>query len=223
MDVGVLGRGPQVRLPGVVVAAHDGRLGEVVDDDGQVRTGARQRRHVPQVQGVDGHDLVDEAALLEDLEPVDDGRADQPVRVGLLVVEMADALELRIGQVALVEDARRRAWSSRGTQPTTAPIHSCAAAWREHRVGVLERVGRLHQDGALDAGRTQLGLQLGGREGAVDGPVVRHQPGVRDLLEVPEVLVAIDDHARHPIRPLPAADDAGGRHGSRSRALESSG
>ena len=123
-----------------------------------------------EVQRVYRHDLVDEVALLEHAQSVEDAWTDQPIRISLGVVEMPDAAEVRVAQVALVEDP-----GARGGVLERQPAHDRAdpralGCVGQHRVGVLERVRGLDEDRPVDAGRRELRLELVRGERAVIGP-----------------------------------------------------
>ena len=86
---------------------------------------------------------------------------------------------------------------SSGTQPTTPTDPGVGRRLLEHVLGVGVAVGRLDQHGVRDPGRRKLRLKLRRLKRPRDRPERRHQPRIRDAIQVPEVLVGVDDELGH--------------------------
>jgi hypothetical protein len=87
--------------PWLELAARDRRLAEVIDDDLQPRVAVRQPRNVPEVPREDGGDLEYELVPGEQCEALADSVARQPVRVRLIVHQMAYAAKRGVVHPAL--------------------------------------------------------------------------------------------------------------------------
>ena len=71
----------------------------------------------------------------------------------------------------------------------------------KHILGVGVAVGRLNQYGVGHAGGRELRLQLGRLEGAANRAGIGCQPRIRDALQVPQMLVSIDEVFWHRLAP----------------------
>ena len=67
----------------------------------------------------------------------------------------------------------------------------------EHGVGVEVGAGGLDEHGRPDSGAVEQRLEVGGLERPPDRVVVVRHPGLGLPVEVPEVVVGIDDHRGH--------------------------
>ena len=170
------------------------RFGKVVDDESQPGVASGELGHVAEVIGKDGRQLEQQPALLEQAERRLDVAAQEPVRVGLLVDEMADSAQLRpTSQV--VEPA---ACDSDVVEP--APRRDGADPLRlldqvEHVVGVLVARRTLDEHRRSDAALCEQRLEVAWLERPIDHLVLLRHPRLRDERGVPKVMVGIDDHA----------------------------
>jgi hypothetical protein len=118
-------------------------VGQVIEDHPQRGVPLGERRHVTQVPGQHGDDVERDAAALEQRQPFPHLRAEQPVWVGLVVDEVADAGEAR--PFAQLAEARGRLVRPVQRDPAH---HSGDLGVRrrdlEHRLGVRRGIVRLH-------------------------------------------------------------------------------
>jgi len=194
VDAGEAGRLDEVLAPAVHAAFADQRLGDVVDHERQLREPPREHRHVTQVAGAEQQ--VERHALPFELaQPPQHGVAHEPVVVGLVVGDVADAHERRVapqlrdhlgaalaGQVHPAHHARQE----------TAPL-----AQLERPARLLEAVAGLDEDRPVDPRFEQQRLEVAGQVVPAQRLELRPaHPGVVEAGQIPEVLVRVD-HRGH--------------------------
>ena len=179
-------------------------------------------RHVAEMAREDARKLEDQLPFLQQREALEHLVPEDPVRVALVVDQVPEAAELRPAQ-ELVEPLARPL----GREEVDPGDHAADPRVRgrvlEHRVGVEVGAGGLDEHRRPDSGAVEQRLEVGGLERPPDRVVVVRHPGLGLPLEVPEVVVGVDDHRGHGSdsdvrapRRGPAA--AGGRRGALPRA-----
>jgi hypothetical protein len=173
----------------------------VVQDHPQRGVPLGEHRHVAQVPGQHGDDVERDAAALEQRQPFPHLRTQQPVGVGLVVDEGADAGEARPrpqpGELGgrLVRPVQRHPGHHAGDLGVRRRDF-------EHRLGVRGGVVRLDQDSPVHSGRGGPAPEVLEAERPVDGGVLRPlQPLVTQPFGIPQVQVRVDHHAVHPATP----------------------
>ena len=143
----VRGRRRSSSRPVVHPVGAERRLAEVVDHDRQPGERRGKLGHVAEMAREDARQLEDQLPLLEQREALEHVVAEDPVRIGLVVDEVADAAQLRPAQRARRGARASRSAESRSTQAITAPIHGVRGCVLEHRVGVGVGAGGLDEHG----------------------------------------------------------------------------
>ncbi len=150
------------------------------------------RQHSAQVlrehpDHVEGH-----ARVFEQPEAGVDVGAQEPVRVGPVVDEVANAAEQR----PLEELAQPLAGDIGFVQRNVADHprdKGIAVSHLEHEISVVVVVRGLHEYAAGHSGRREFGQHLVHADGAIQHARVGAEPGVLGPVEVPDVLVRVDD------------------------------
>ena len=193
MDVGARGGSAKGRRPGTQLAAAERRLAEMVDHDGQLRERTRELGHVAEVPRVDAGKLEDHAGPLEQRKALEHGVLQDPVRIVLIVDQVAEAAQT--GPAAQLAEALCGALGRAEVDPADHGADpGVALGLLQHRVGVRVGVGRLHQHGPRHAGPDELRRELLRLERPADAGMSVPHPRQRFALEIPEVVVCIDDH-----------------------------
>ncbi len=192
MDVGTGCGAPQQSRPRLPTAFGDRRLRQVVDDQPQRRVPLGQGDDVFEMTRQDGDDVEGQLALGEQAQAVLDLLTDHPVRVRFVVDQVPDTHEPGI-PAALVE-LRGGVVRPLQRHPSDDPGDPGPPVGDlEHVVGVLGGVGRLDDHRTIDPGRGELRLQFDLLERPVERAEVRGQPRVLDPVQIPQVLVGVDD------------------------------
>ena len=198
--VGQGGEGADVGGPGFEGAGGDGRLAQVVEDEGEFGQGGGRLDAGGSWCGQDDQ-VVDQAGVGDGGQTAAYVRAQQPLRVGLALDLVADALEvLAAGEFAqpgeLVGDVRA---GEVGPADDSRDQVVLGGEGQELR-GLLGHGDRLDEDGAVDSGRAGLGGEV--RHGEV-APERRCRSGDPVLVpdgQVPDVVVGVDTVMAAPIR-----------------------
>ena len=154
-------------------------------------------RHVPKVVREDRHDVERQVERGEPCQARSDVGPDEPVGVGLVMDEVADAPQA-MAETGLDRPGRRIGVVQR-RPADDAQDPGVGRPGLGHRIGVGEAVGGLDEDGAVDPGPRQLGHEVRRREASEDGVLGGRRPGIPAGGQVPDVLVRVDSPGR-PIR-----------------------
>ena len=119
------------------------------------------------------------------------------MRVGLVVDEMADAPQLRLPR-ELAESLARTLGRAQVDPGDHAADPRVRGRVLEHRIGVGVGAGGLHEHRPRHAGPREQRLEVVRLERAPDDGVLGRHPGQGFPLEIPEVLMRVDDHGLAP-------------------------
>ena len=180
----------------------------MVDDHAQTGMPRGEDRHELEVPRQHGHDIEGHAALLEHTEGFVDIGTQQPVRIRLVVDEVAHSDHQRVPR-PFVEGRRRRGRIiERGVADDPDDLR-VGRGGRAHQGGVLGVVRRLHLDGEVDACRTQLGREVVERHRDIDRREVRSEPVVLGRRRIPDVLMRVDNGEGHFVSVCSGRQDRG--------------
>ena len=164
----------------------------MIEHDLQFRNRAGHRQHRFELTVVHRDRFEHQAGLGQQTERFAHARLQQPIGVGLVGDQRADA-----DQFAARLHAFKRTRAGRRIRERHPADHAGdkvdLALHVEEFVGFVDLVEHLHQNGAVDAGFLELRPQNFGREIAIEPRADRGRKLVRPLAERPEVLVTIDD------------------------------
>ena len=142
---------------------------------------------------VDAHELQYEVAVLEQRDALEHILSEDPVRIVLFVDQMTDPAKL--GASCEPIEACARALGVREVDPGgDSADPRVGVRLLEHRVGVGVGACGLDEDRAVDPAGIEQRTEVVRLERSRDGSVRGTHPGHRLALEIPEVLVAVDDH-----------------------------
>ncbi len=115
----------------------------------------------------------------------------QPARIGVVVVEHTDAAQR--GKMCVEVERECGLLRSIERHPTDDPDHRVLLRRdAEHVDGVVVGVCGLHENGAGDTGRGDLGRDILRAEVTVERPGLGRDPGVTALGQHPQVLMRVD-------------------------------
>ena len=187
------GRAAQISLPRAHLRAAQGRLAQVVDHDRHVREASRKLGDVAEVTRIDAGQLQDESALIHERKTLEHLAPEDPVGIRLVMDEVADSAQLRL--VCELRESLSRSLGRAQIEPgddTADPL--VLPRLREHRVGVGVGARRLHEHRLRHARTREQRLEIGRLERAMDDGVLGRHPGQLLPVEIPEVLMCVDDH-----------------------------
>ena len=188
-----------VGRPRLHQALADARLGDVVDDHPEGRQLGRQQRNVAEVLRPEKQ-VVRDVVPLEHGQPAEHVGPGQPVVVGLLVDEMADADQLRVapqvGQRQLDVVGR-----SRQVDPADDPGDRGCRIGRGRAASASRRGygGPARRPSARCRPRASCGSRSVRQEGRSSAGTPGPRPAIVERIRVPVVLVRVDPHVA-PIR-----------------------
>ena len=173
----------------------DGRLGEMVDNDGQVRVALAQLRHVLEMPGQHGHEVERHLRRLQHAQARRHFGAEHPVGVGAHVDAVAHA-----GETVPAHQLVEHLLSPCGVVQREPRHHtghlSVLVGDLEHGLVVLGEVAALDHHRRLDAGGVQVRVQIGETVLSVELGEHGLEPRVVEPARVPEMLVGIDNGQR---------------------------
>src|SRR5262249_666659 len=184
-------------------------LAEVIDHDPQVGDALRDQRNMFQMTGQYPHVVERQAAGCQDPQPLQNVRADDPIRVRLDINQMADADQSRLARTYI--ECSFNAARMRERRPTNHACDPIIGVSIGEQCLIFRRViRRFNRHGAVDPSRLELRRQvvwLKGTPKRLERGIacVRQyvHPGRLIGTVTPEVLMCIDDEThRMPPRGL---------------------
>ena len=196
--------GADQRLPLVHPIRPDRWLAEVVDHEPQIRKSAGELSRIPEVMREDDRQLEDESALDDEGKALEDLRLHDPMRIRLIVDQVAHRAELR-----MMSELRESSAAAGGVGERQPSRHGAnpgdAIGKLEQVVGVRVEVGSLDQHSPVDSMNGQRRSQGRRFEDPVDRAMIRRHPRQRIPRGVPEMVMRINDHRDHSEGTRPAA------------------
>ena len=132
----------------------------------------------------------------QQLQPLDHLILKEPLRISFIMNEMAHPTEKRVPLEAFdgsARDVRVQQWNP----PHHADDPGMNGRLLEHVLGVGITVGRLDEDGVRHTRGRELRRDLRRLERPRNRPERRHQPRIRDAIQVPGVQMGIYDGLGH--------------------------